>query len=122
MKRTVLFLLMLFTIACSQVIIPKNSNVQVLWDPPSDADVVAYRLYYTQVVTDSVTINEWYTSTADTIKCNSIFDIPLLLGNGYVELSAIDLAGNISDRSNKVYFVVVDPKPGAPFIIELKVL
>jgi hypothetical protein len=122
MKRMILMLFTLVAVACSQVTIPKNSKVQVLWDPPADSDVVAYRLYYTQTVTDSITINEWYTSSTDTIKCNSIFEIPLAVGNGYVELSAIDLAGNVSDRSNKVYFTVVDPKPGAPFIIELKVL
>jgi len=115
-------LLMVTAIACSQVIIPKNAKVVLKWDPPADSDVVKYRMYYTQALTDSITISEWSTTNTDTIRCNSIFEIPLLLGNGYVELSAIDLAGNISDRSNKVYFVVVDPKPGAPFIIELKVL
>jgi len=122
MKKVILMLLMVTAIACIQVIIPKNAKVVLKWDPPADSDVVKYRMYYTQALTDSITISEWSTTNTDTIRCNSIFEIPLLLGNGYVELSAIDLAGNISDRSNKVYFVVVDPKPGAPFIIELKVL
>lgn len=124
MRKSIMLLMLLVGIIIGQdnpVRIPKGSRVKLLWIAPPDTDVVKYRLYYTQDACDSLDFSNWYVANDSTSQCNTILTLPLKLGFGYVELAAIDLAANMSLRSNKAYFTIYDPPPGSPLIIELRV-
>lgn len=123
MKRMLIVLVLMIT-ACGHAIdIYKGGKVQIVFTPSPDADVVKYRLYATcsDSTTSQTEITSWNIANADQTN-NVILDVPVVLGGGYFYMTAIDAAGNESLKSNKAVFTVVDPRPGAPYIIELRIL
>jgi len=106
--------------------IPTGATIQIKWIAPADTDVVEYRAYWMDLnsTINSVTvINEWYTNNApqDSTDSMYLYEHHLPLGRGMVEMTAKDRSGNESDRSNAVYYDIVDEKPGAPSMVIIRI-
>jgi hypothetical protein len=126
--KKILFVLLVLVCACAAqtnvpIEIPKGAKVQLMWTAPPDTDVVSYRIYsYLNAQFVSMTpVTSWNVVNGTTTN-NVIADIPLGIGEGHFNMTAVDRGGNESVHSNDALFRIIDPRPGAPLIIELRVL
>ena len=130
--RTIYYLFIIWGLISSSfaqdyIQIPVNATIQVRWIAPPDTDVVEYRAYWVgmdSAANDTTHIRKWYTNNAPGDMTNSmyLYEQHLPLGHRFVEMTAIDWNGNESDRSNTVYYKIMDIRPGAPGSIMIKVI
>jgi len=99
--------------------IPRNTNIEIHWIAPPDTDVTQYKIYFTNVDSvDTLLVEKWW---AQDTTCMIPYQQSLPLGPGFVDMTAIDRAGNESEHSDKFYYEIYDARPGKPYIITIQI-
>jgi len=105
-------------------VVEQGQTVKVVWQAPPDTDVVAYRILIfspDSVVVSSDSIGYWITSGTED-RSFSPLDVSLEPGLYFLQMTAIDRAGNESKPSNKAWMRVINKAPAPPLILYIRVV
>ena len=104
--------------------VEQGQTVKVVWQATPDTDVIAYRLLIfspDSSLIKSNRIDYWIASGADDASYSPL-DVSLEPGLYFVQMTAIDRAGNESVPSNKAWMRVINKIPAQPLILYIRVV
>ena len=97
----------------------QTDTLTLVWIPPADDDLSHYEAFFTGDETVVAMLIQRWSGIGDSLQY--VYYLPLNPGRWKVELIAIDLAGNESDKSEPFWFWIdiIDEKPGVPIAVRI---
>ena len=95
----------------------QSDTLELSWIPPADDDLSHYKAYFLDTGMEVTMLIDQWDEMGDSLRY--VYFLPLRIGRWKVEMTAWDINGNESDRSEPFWFWIDDAKPGEPVAVKI---